>query len=403
MRVLQINTSINTGSTGRIVSEIGDLLISLGHESIVAFGRSNNGGSSLALSIGNKKDFFFHVLNTRLFDRHGFCCERTTKRFVNYVRSFDPDIVHLHNIHGYYINVKVLFRYLIEAGKPVIWTFHDCWPFTGHCSHFQFVDCFKWQTGCFKCPNINGYPKSWFVDNSRENFKQKKILFTGLKRMVIVSPSEWLANHLRNSFLSDYEIKVINNGVDFDKFSPGNNEKVRNKYNLNKKYILGVANVWNNKKGLGDFIKLREIIDPEIEIILVGLNLNQIKSLPFGIKGISRTEDIKELTALYSGAEIFVNPTYVDNFPTVNIESLACGTPVVTYDTGGCSESLDDRTGISVEKGNLIGLADSIGTILQRGKREYTDECYLRAKKLYDKEMRYAEYISLYQDLSHQF
>ena len=399
MKVLQINTTVNSGSTGRIASEIGDLLIDLGHESIIAYGRKSCECSSLAIKIGTRKDFMFHVIHTRLFDRHGFSSRRVTEDVINSIKQINPDIIHLHNIHGYYLHIGILFGYLKKAGKPVVWTLHDCWPFTGHCSHFQYVNCNKWQTECHDCPNTNGYPKSWLVDNSRTNYRQKRELFQSLDRMVIVSPSEWLARILRSSFLSDYEIKIINNGVDLGKFRPLDNTVVANKYNLKRKYILGVASIWTERKGLGDFFMLRKILDPEIEIVLVGLSQSQARSMPIGVTGIARTENTDELAALYTGAEIFVNPTYVDNFPSVNIEDLACGTPVVAYNTGGTAETLDEKTGFVIEKGDINGLALAVNKILQTGKKEYSDECRLRAMKLYDKRERYAEYISIYQNI----
>lgn len=399
MKVLQISTSYNSGSVGRIVSEIGDLLIDYGHESIVAYSRTFGKSNSRAIKIGNKKDFLLHVIKTRLCDSHGFSSTRATQTFINRIEEIGPDLIHLHNIHGYYLHIGILFGYLKQSRRPVIWTFHDCWPFTGHCSHFQYVNCNKWQNECYDCPNIHGYPKSWFIDNSQNNYWQKKELFTDLERVVLVSPSEWLARHLRNSFLSGYRTIVINNGVDLKKFRPELNEGICKKYNLNKKYILGVASVWTERKGLGDFMKLREIINPEIEIVLVGLSKRQLKSLPLGVKAILRTENIDELAFLYSGAEVFVNPTYVDNFPSVNIEALACGTPVITYNTGGSAESLDEQTGIVVEKGDCRGLANAINMMLHIGKIKYSIECRKRAERLYDQGKRYAEYISLYQTI----
>lgn len=399
MKVVQINVTYNTGSTGRIAAEIGDLLTSSGGESTVAYGRNFLPGSSVPLKIGNKKDFLIHVLQSRLFDRHGFGSEGATKDLISSIKQIDPDIIHLHNVHGYYLHVGVLFEYLKIANKPVVWTLHDCWPFTGHCSHFLFVNCDRWQTECHHCPNTHAYPENWIIDNSRNNFIKKRELFNGLRQMVLVSPSEWLANLLRKSFLSDYEIKVINNGVDFEKFRPVIIEGLRDKFNLHKKYILGIASVWTYKKGLVDLLKLREIIDCEIDIVIVGLTPSQVKSLPAGIIGLTRIEDTDELAGLFTEAEIFVNPTYVDNFPSVNIESLACGTPVITYDTGGSPESIDKKTGIVIEKGNVNALAEAINRIMQTGKKVYTEECLIRVRKLYDKRERYMDYISTYEEI----
>lgn len=398
MKALQINVTANSGSHGRIAAGIGQQLISGGHKSFIAFGRRGSECGSELIKIGGTIDVGLHLLKTRLFDRHCFGSFNATNAFIKKLRKIDPDVVHLHNVHGYYLNVAVLFRYLKDCGKPVIWTFHDTWPITGHCSFFEHMNCYKWKTGCFACPNIHGYTKSWFIDNSRRNYREKKALFTGLKNLVLVSPSEWLAGHLRHSFLSDYEIRIINNGVDISKFSPEHNGSVRQKYSLTKDYILGVANIWDERKGLKDFVKLRKVLDKNIEIVLVGLSPSQIKTLGEGIKGIRRTESIDELASLYSGAKIFVNPTYLDNFPLVNIEALACGTPVITYRTGGSHESIDMTSGRVVVKGDIEALHESIMNVLGAEDLYTTIQCRERAVNKFSTEARYKDYVSLYQE-----
>lgn len=397
MRILQINTTLNSGSHGRMANDIGQLLIRKGHESYIAYGRTSNYSESHPLKVGKKHDIFSHVLISRLFDRHGFGSVHATEDVIAKIDTIGPDLIHLHNLHGYYLNIKVLFKYLKYKGLPVIWTLHDCWPFTGHCSHFQRIDCDKWKAGCYKCPLTHCYPKSWFVDNSRKNFREKKELFNSLKKIVLVSPSLWLYGHLENSFLSGYEIKVINNGTNTDKFKPVDCHQTTNKYNLTEKYIFGIANVWTETKGLGDFISLRKILDPDILIVLAGLAEDQAKTLPTGIRGIPRTENIEELAALYSGAIAFVNPTYVDNFPSVNIEALACGTPVITYDTGGSPEAIDQNTGIVVEKGSIIKINMAIVEISSSHHNFTQDQCRSRVIKNFSTEERLADYLNLYE------
>ena len=399
MKVLQITSSANAGSHSRIADEIGGILIEEGHESYIAYGRNANKSKSTLIKIGNRVDLNLHLIKTRLFDLHGFGSKNATKSFIKEVVKINPDIIHLHNLHGYYLNVGVLFRYLKDTKKPVVWTFHDCWPFTGHCSYFDSVNCFKWQIGCDNCPIIHSYPKSWFLDSSRKNYSIKKELFTGLSKLVVVSPSEWMAGFLRNSFFSNYEIRVINNWVDLKNFRPINNDEIRTKYNLDKKYVLGVASIWSKRKGLDDFIKLRKILDLKLDIVLVGLSMEVIKSLPAGICGISRTDNIEELASIYSRAEALINPTYIDNFPTINLEALACGIPVVTYNTGGSPESIDAFTGFVVEKGDIAGLLYSINTILEKGKAYYLPYCSNKAKESYGKIDQVKDYMYLYQSL----
>lgn len=398
MKVLQINTTANSASHGRIAAGIGKQLILAGHESYLAYGRAGNDCESELIKIGGKLDQGFHMVKSRMFDRHGFGSSDATRSLIRKIVQVEPDIIHLHNLHGYYLNIEVLFTFLKEWGKPVAWTFHDTWPITGHCSYFEHMNCFKWETMCYDCPNIKGYPKSWFIDNSRKNYLEKKALFTGLKNLVLVSPSQWLARYLKRSFLSDFEVRIIYNGVDTVKFNPEFERLAREKYSLEKRYILGVANIWDDRKGLRDFISLRRILDNEIDIVLVGISGQQKKTLGKGIRGILRTESINDLASLYAGAEAFVNPTYLDNFPLVNIEALACGTPVITYRTGGSHESVDGSTGAIVEKGNVSNLHDTIMQVITDKNLFSAGKCRERAIEKFSAEDRYEDYLRLYEE-----
>lgn len=396
MKLLQINTTLNSCSHGRIAEGIGAMVIAKGHNSYFAAGYCENSSSSKVIKIGSDIDRKIHALKTRLFDRHGFGSQLSTIELIERIEKIDPDIIHLHNIHGYYLHIGVLFNYLKSVNKPVMWTFHDCWPFTGHCSHFDRIQCYKWHYECFKCPNRNGYPKSWLLDNSRKNYRDKAKLFTGLRNLIIITPSEWLARHVKNSFLKDYQIEVINNGIDLDQFKPIHNNACNSKYNLQKKYVIGVANVWTKSKGLEDFKILRNILDPGIDIVLVGLSKSQAKDLPKGIKGIVHTENITELAELYSSAYALVNPTYADNFPSVNLEALACGTPIVTYDTGGSPESVTGKTGIVVAKGDIGNLKNAIEALMKKDRQANCTDCRETALKLYGLESMFDKYFALY-------
>lgn len=401
MKVLHINTALVTDAPGRIAEEIGKVLISNGHESYIGYGRFTRPIASKSIKIGNKPDQLLHVLKTRLFDTHGFGSTSATEKFIYDIRQIDPDIIHLHNLHGYFLNVEVLFKYLKSAGKPIVWTLHDCWPFTGHCSHYDYVGCDRWKTKCYSCPNKNAYPTSWLLDNSTQNYFRKKGLFTGLDSMRIVAPSGWLANQVKESFLKDYPMEVLSNGVNLAIFKPHNEiDSIKERYGLKgKRLILGVASFWGRHKGLDDFIRLSSLIPGDTTIALIGLNKKQQEGLPANIIGISRTENVDELAAFYSAADVFVNPTYVDTFPTTNLEALACGTPVVTYNTGGSPESLDQETGMVVEKGDLTGLSEAVKSILDQGKKHYAEKCIARAQLLYNKEECYLKYLDLYKKM----
>jgi glycosyltransferase involved in cell wall biosynthesis len=340
MRVLQINTVCGRGSTGRIVLDIHKTLLQMGYESYVAYGRPPAIDCLGAIKIGSKFDLYSHVLLTRFFDLHGFGSKRATKIFLKKIDEMDPDIIHLHNIHGYYMNIELLFDYLKQKNIPVVWTLHDCWAFTGHCTYFDYIGCERWKTGCHKCPQKKRYPASYFLDNSRKNYETKKRLFTGLKKMVIVTPSRWLANLVKESFLKEYPVEVIPNGIDTNVFKPTPSD-FRKKYGLEGKFIiLGVANVWEERKGLNYFLELSRMLRDDEVIVLVGLNKKQIKTLPNSIVGIPKTNSPVELAKIYSAADIFVNPTLEENYPTVNLEAQACGSYVITFDSGGCRETI---------------------------------------------------------------
>ena len=400
MKVLQINSVCGIGSTGRIVVQIHKLLKEKGYKSYVAYGRDYARDCDSTVRIGNKFDNYMHVAITRLFDRHGFGSKKATANFIEKVEKIDPDIIHLHNIHGYYVNIELLFKYIKEANKPVVWTLHDCWAFTGHCAYFDYIGCDRWKTGCYECPQKKTYPSSILIDNSKRNFERKKELFTGIKNMVIVTPSRWLAGLVKESFLKEYPVKripvkVINNGIDLEIFKPMESD-FRKRYGLENKFIiLGVANVWDRRKGYDYFIKLSETLKQDEIIVMVGLTEKQKKNLPKNIIGITRTNNVKELAEIYSAADVFVNPTLEDNFPTTNLEALACGTPVVTFDTGGSPECVDESCGVVVEKGNLKELIEAIERIrLNTFNKDY---CINRAKD-FDKS-KYSEYLELYSSL----
>ncbi|HHX68153.1 MAG TPA: glycosyltransferase [Gallicola sp.] len=399
MKVLQINSVCGIGSTGRIAIDIHNILIDQGHESYIAYGRGLPKNCDDAIRIGTKIDNYTHVAKTRLLDKHGFGSKRATKEFVKEIKKIDPDIIHLHNIHGYYINIEILFNYLKEANKPVIWTLHDCWSFTGHCSHFDYIGCKKWKTGCFDCPQKQEYPKSVLIDNSEWNYNKKKEIFMGVDNMMLVTPSNWLSNLVGKSFLKDYRIEVINNGIELSFFKPTDNE-FRKKYELDDKFIiLGVASIWTQSKGINYFLELSTNLKEDEVIVLVGLSNKQLKEIPENIIGISRTNNVEELADIYSSADIFVNPTLEDNFPTVNLEALACGTPVITFETGGSPESINNKTGMVVKERSSVKLYENISNIRVSEKHSYIKECVDRAIKKYDRKLKYEEYISLYNNL----
>ena len=363
MKYLFINSVAGFGSTGRIAAEKCRELMAQGHQCVIAYGRNKANCDDIpTICIGSALDYRIHGVVTRLFDRHGFGSKSATRRFLKKVREYDPDVIWLHNIHGYYIHIGLLFEYLKTCGKKIIWTLHDCWTLTGHCSYFDFVGCDRWKTGCHDCPQKKEYPASILLENSRSNYEKKRRLFAGIPNLRIITPSRWLADLVKESYLKEYPVEVVYNTINTDVFKPTHSD-FRERYGLqDKKVILGVASTWEKRKGLDDFSKLAGLLDDSYRIVLVGVTAEQAKQLPENIISISRTNNQQELAAIYTAADYFVNPTYEDTYPTVNLEALACGTPVITYRTGGSPESLDETCGVVTER-TPHALAEAIKSV----------------------------------------
>lgn len=345
MKVLIINSVCGIGSTGRICTDLAEKYENEGHEVKIAYGRYSDVPEKYkkyAVRIGNSFSVKLHIVISRLFDLHGLGSYYVTKRFLRWAESYKPDVLWLHNIHGYYINYDLLFKWIKSYPDiEVKWTLHDCWAFTGHCSYFTLARCDKWKNKCEKCPQPKKYPARLFIDNCTSNYLRKKNDFCGVDNLTIITPSKWLADLVKVSFLKEYPVEIINNTVDSNVFKPVKSN-FRDRYTLqDKKIVLGVASPWDERKGLKDFIWLANNLDDSYSIVLVGLNDRQIKMLPINIVGIKRTNSPQELAEIYSSANVFVNPTHEDNYPTTNLEALACGTPVITYRVGGSPESVD--------------------------------------------------------------
>ena len=405
-KLLQINPVIRVNtSTGRIMQEIGELAMQNGWECHIAYSKGRDGireCRSDIIPVGNKWSTAWHGIVTRLFDRHGLASSHATRQFVRKIEKISPDVVHIHNIHGYFLNYQILFDYLSKAGIPVVWTVHDCWLYTGHCYYYSFAGCDRWQTGCHHCPQKKEFPTSLFCDRSRRNFEDKKAAFTSmpLDRMTIVPVSEWIRNEMRRSFLNAYPFRVIHNGINTDIFNIYDDRQVRTAFGLGDRHILlGVASIWSREKGLDDFIRMAGMLNEDEVIVLVGIKPEDRKRLPDNVVGIARTENIRQLAELYAAADVFVNPTWQDNYPTVNMEAIACGTPVVTYRTGGSVEVITPSTGMIVEQGNLNELLKSIREIESKGKASYQEACRKYALLNFKKEDRYMEYLRLYEEL----
>lgn len=390
-----INSFFSVGGPPRIVNGIYDTLKEQGHECKIAAARAEMYKPEDSIMIGNKHTPYINALSCRFFDNDGFLSKSATKKLVNEIIEYDPDIIHLHNLHGYYINIEILFDYLKKSGKKIFWTLHDCWAFTGHCSYFSVVQCEQWKSKCLHCSQTKSYPSCNFKGRVKENFSRKKQAFADVPNMTIITPSQWLAKLARQSFLGQYPIEVVNNGVDLAKFSPSNSDFKKKNNIIEKKVVLGVAQVWDERKGLLDYFKLANTLSSEYQVVLVGLSKGQLKSLPKNVLGLSKTNSIEELVNIYSAADVFVNLTYEDNFPTVNIEALACGTPIITYNTGGSPEIADEENEIVCNQGDILQVKGAIESFTHGKKRYDVEKLTMNAKK-YSRQIMTNKYLDIY-------
>lgn len=391
MKVLQIN-SVPYGSTATISCSIAKLVMESGSEAEAAFGYSYHPIQNFDfIKIGGYWNKAIHLGLSRLTGRHGVFSRIATYQFLRKVKQYDPDIIHLHNLHGWYINIPMLVAYINKYNKHVVWTLHDCWALTGHCPHYDMIGCDKWKNECHDCPIYNKYPKS-YIDSSKRMHKLKKNWFGSIKNLTIVTPSEWLMKQVKLSYLKDKKCAVINNGIDLDKFRVISDiNKSKDKFKL-----IAVSFGWDEKKGLDAIIELSKLLDDNYEITLVGTDDNVDKILPSSIKSIHRTQNQDELVRLYNESDVFINCTREENFPTVNIEAIACGLPVVTFNTGGSPEIIDETCGIVVPKNDVQAMACAIKQLSTNPLSK--EACRKRALK-YDQSEKFEEYIKLYENL----
>lgn len=403
MKVLIINASCGNGSTGRIVADLYQMLRNKGHFCKIAFG---HGEPRMVLyedtiRVNNKWGYYIHNVLGKLFDRAGFFSRQKTKKFVKIIEEYKPDLIHLHNLHGFWINIDILFKELRKLNIPIVWTLHDCWAYTGHCSHYTTNKCYKWVDGCHACQHLDVYPESFFVDNSRNNYLKKKDLFTSVDKMTIVTPSKWLAGEVKKSFLGKYPVIPIPNGIDLKTFR--RKEFVsRKKFGIpeKKKVLLAVAFVWNKEKGLDDLIELSKKIDKdEYVMVIVGLSARQKESLllPPTIIAIERTSNIDDLVELYSLSDVFLNPSYQETMGMVTAEAIACGTPAIVYDKTAVPEMVDSQSGFVVKAGDITAMKENIEKALDLNK-----ECISKCAMKFEKNNQYEKYYTIYKSIIKQ-
>jgi len=396
MRVVSINTC-NYGSTGNIMLKLCEAMERKGYEAWICVPSSRSNWAKLnkqTITIGTRFSRNIHRFLGRITGLSG--CFSVTATFVLLwkLERINPDILHLHNLHNCYVNLPILFWYIKKKNLSVVWTLHDCWSFTGHCPHYAMIGCQKWKTHCRDCPLYRDYP-SVDIDRSDLMFDLKKKWFTGMNA-VLVTPSHWLASQIKQSFLKDYPVKVIHNGIDLDIFRPTESDFKQKYHCEGKKIVLGVSMDWGIKKGLDVFIELANRLPAEYQLVLVGGNEKTDQQLPANVISIHRTQNQNELAEIYTAADVFVNPTREDTFPTVNIESLACGIPIVTFATGGSPEILNETCGMVVPCNDVDALEKNIRYVCE-GKQFSKEACARRAKQ-FDAKERFNDYIRLYEE-----
>ena len=403
--LVEINTVVNN-STGRIMHDIQREADISGMETLSIVGRRHVYTDVPCVKYGNAVSFWIHVIWTTLTDRHGLepvLSVIYTRKMVRRIREANPDIIHLHNIHGYYLHYPTLMKYLAYEYKgKIIWTFHDLWPITGHCPHYIAVNCKKWMTGCNHCPNKKRYPVSLGLDGSRKNYETKKELFTLLSNLTITVPSEWMASQVRQSFMGKYPVEVIHNGIDTVVFdhnrlavdSDTESSRCVGKTSWSeKKILLSVASIWDERKGLKDLVALSDKLSDDYVMVIVGLSKHQISRLPKGVIGITRTENIDELVSLYSRANIFINPSLEESFSLVTVEALSCGCPCIVLDTSAVAELVNDDNGVVLHSHKPEDYLDAIKSIENRG---YSRDSVRATALKYDNKYMLEGYMRLY-------
>ena len=392
MKIAFINSVAGFGSTGKLVSTLSMMDEVDGK---VYYGRKKDSSNAISMRFTGDIGNVTHAIGTYLFDDHGFHNAMETKRMLKDLDEFNPDIVHLHNLHGYYVHVGVLFDYLKRKNKKVIWTLHDCWSFTGHCAHYDGIGCDKWKSKCYDCPITNEYPFSWNKHNVTKNYERKKEVFTSIKdNLTIVTPSYWLEEQVKQSFLKECHVMTIHNGINLNDFKY-TESSFREKYHLEDSFIvLAVASVWDMTKGIEDLKELANSLPENIKLVVVGGTLSSNTTTIENALCIPRTNTVKELCEIYSASDAFINLTKQDTFPTVNIEALACGLPVITYKTGGSPEILTEKTGIVVEKNNIEKMKEVLIELAKNNSFKIED-C-IEVASHYSLDKMYESYLGLY-------
>lgn len=421
MRIAYINVT-SVMSTGRIAVELCRMAEAGGHRALLCHARGTCPGDVPSLRVGNRMDTAAHALLARVTDRAGFYSRRSTRQLVSELEKYKPDLVHLHNIHGYYLHLPTLFEYLKRNDIPTVWTLHDCWAFTGHCAYYTMAEgapppdgerrraacgegCERWLNGCGNCVLLREYPRSWLVDQSARNWREKRALFSGVPHMVLVTPSEWLKDQVKRSFLGSYPVYALPNGIDLTAFAPCVDENFMRDtarfYGLdkagNRPLIISAASAWDGRKGLDDLIELSEVLGEDYCVAAVGLDEYQIRSLPpHTVLGVPPTGNLNDLCALYTAADLYISLSHGETMGMTLVEALACGTQVLCYDTTAMPEIVTPEVGEVAPMGDMDAVADAVRRLCRSHKSPA--DCRARAAA-YAAPLRFGAYLKLYHNM----
>lgn len=396
MKILQINACYGYLSTGIIIEDLEKEIYKSEGVCYVAYQTAVK-EPVCGFRIGNKFDRYIHGIHSRIFGKQGYRSNRATKKLLKWIVSVNPDIIHLHNLHSNYLNFNMLCDYIAEKNIKTVYTFHDCWAFTGKCSHYASASCDKWQTSCGNCPQLKNEVPSLIFDNTGKVLKDRTQHLNKIPDLTIVPCSFWMEEQIKKSLLKPKRIVTLYNGTDTNMFRPHSNS-FRKDYKLDDKFlILGFANKWSNTKNIeGVKFISGNLADDEI-IVIVGCNEKQ-KELFSKFKNIvpvGYIGDRQLLSDIYSSADVFVNLTYEDTLPTVNMESICSKTPVITFNSCGSPELVSSSTGIVVDKGDFEGILNAI-RFVKENSAQFDFEDLI---KKYDKNVCYNKYIELYKQI----
>ena len=399
MKVVQVNAIFGSKSTGTIVREIQSCCEANGIESYVAYSIADRPDDEVpnGFRIGNRLTAKWSALFSRIIGKQAYANRISTWRFLRWLDKVNPDVVHLHNLHSNYIHLNMLLRYLAKHDIATVVTMHDCWYYTGGCTHYTSVGCYRWREGCGNCPQKKQLP-SFFFDRTHDVIKDRKKYLSAIPRLTMVGASEWVANEMRKSLLNDLNITFIHNGFDLVLFRPTSSEK-RKELGLERKFvILGPASKWLlpiNKPTLDYFVSK---IDSDMAILLFGCSsINS--SLPKNVMQIGYTKSPKEMAELYSMADVMVNCSREDTLSSLNLECQACGTPVVTYDATGSKETVDGECGFAVPTGDAEALWEKVQEVRLLGKKSMLELCGKWVSANFEKKTNYEKYIELYRQM----